>query len=175
MKKRFKLILRNSNPSLNSTDESAKPKPTENVNSPSAASKNIPVKLVKSSSEQVIGKTEASSQHEDIRRKYKSATEKSASCDSDLSERTETTDTSGFSEEVLDVFDAQSDQMQSPTSGMRRQSSVPFTSNFPWLARNNRSSLARREANSIIVNVKLQCNFSVCLYCIGIHYSLVGR
>jgi len=154
MKKRLKSMLKNSNPSLNTIDETLKPKPTETVNPPVTASRNIPIKMVKSSSEQVLGQHTPSSQHEDIKRKYKSLAESSSfATDGGMSERPENAESTKFSEETLDVFDAQLDQKQSPNSGILRSTSVPFASNFPWLARNNRASLARREANSIIDSV----------------------
>ena len=153
-------MLKNSNPSLNTIDESIKPKPPESVNVPAATSRNIPIKMVKSSSEQVLGRHEASSQHEDIKRKYKSLAESSISAtETNTSQSAENTESIGFSEEAMDVFDAQLDQKQSPNSGVLRSTSVPFASNFPWLARNNRASLARREANSIIDHVNLSFRF----------------
>ena len=162
MKKRFKSMLKNSNPSLNTIDENFKAKPASNINVSATASRNIPMKppIVKSISDQGFSRPEPSSQHEDIRRKYKSTTDAPAACSLEIGspEKTDGEDFSGFTEEAMDVFDSQLDSKQSPTSGVLRPSSVPFASGFPWLSRNNRASIARREANVIIDHVrKVSC------------------
>ena len=148
MKKRFRSIFGNSNSSLNTIDENTKPRPTTPAQF-SVTNKNIPIKkqIVKSCSEQGFScSNEERSKHADIKRRYKSLSD-SHDIEADAVEQNFSTESSS-STESLNTMDSHFD----PKLAIIRSSSVSFSS-FPWLARNNRTSIARREANDIIEHV----------------------
>lgn len=150
MKKRLRSIF-GSNQALNTIDENRKVNSEKITENPAENSKNIPSKpvLVKSLSDKSFLKQDSSSQHADIKRKYKSSTE-SHDNGADYLEGNDRSDA---------VFTEESPESKSPTSlkisphsNLTRASTLSFPTR-PWLPGNKRASLARREANTIISNV----------------------